>query len=52
MKFQANLMYVIKSSSNLVLKEYDKMIQFLEDKKRKRGKEKLISERSCITADR
>lgn len=35
-RFQANLMGVIKNSSNLIIEEYEKMITFIKEKKEKR----------------
>ena len=38
-RFQANLMGVIKNSSNLIIEEYEKMILFIKEKKEKREEE-------------
>lgn len=41
-RYQANLMGVIKNGVDVINKEYDKMIEFLEEKKAKREAEKSL----------
>lgn len=41
-RFQANLMGVIKNSSNVIIAEYDKMIEFIERKKEIKEKELCV----------